>query len=188
MPTPREHGPRIQIQQVWPTVDCGRYPVKRTVGEPVEVRADIFRDGHEILGAAVLYRAVPSRRWLEAPLVLLNNDRWRGSFVPDALGRWQFTVAAWVDRRASWRDEVRRKHEGGQSDLASELQEGAALLGVASLDLETALADTSEDRSELTLLPRPLELVVDPVLARFGAWYELFPRSWGGFRGVAEVL
>ncbi len=26
------------------------------------------------------------------------------------------------------------------------------------------------------------------MLARFGSWYELFPRSWGGFRGVADVL
>ena len=24
--------------------------------------------------------------------------------------------------------------------------------------------------------------------ARFGAWYELFPRSWGGFKGVQKVL
>jgi starch synthase (maltosyl-transferring) len=33
-----------------------------------------------------------------------------------------------------------------------------------------------------------LEVEVDPVLARFGSWYELFPRSWGGFKGVAKVL
>ena len=35
---------------------------------------------------------------------------------------------AWVDRFESWRDELRRKVEAGQTDLASELQEGAALL------------------------------------------------------------
>ena len=29
---------------------------------------------------------------------------------------------------------------------------------------------------------------VDPELARFGAWYELFPRSWGGFEGVEKAL
>jgi starch synthase (maltosyl-transferring) len=188
MSLPREPGSRIQIQDVWPSVDCGRFPVKRTVGEPVEVWADVFRDGHDVLGAAVLYRRPPSRRWLEAPLVHTGNDRWRGTFVPDELGRWQFSVAAWVDQHASWRDEVRRKHEAGQADLASELQEGAALLGRGSLDVATALADDSADRSELTTLARPLEVIVDPLLARFGAWYELFPRSWGGFRGVARVV
>src|SRR5205823_14828014 len=63
-----------------------------------------------------------------------------------------------------------------------------ALLGVESLDVETALASTAEDRSEVTRLRHPLQIDVDRELARFGAWYELFPRSWGGFRGVERVL
>src|SRR5205814_6055357 len=62
------------------------------------------------------------------------------------------------------------------------------LFGVESLDLATALASTAEDRSEVTQLPKALEIDVDRELARFGAWYELFPRSWGGFRGVERVL
>ena len=33
-----------------------------------------------------------------------------------------------------------------------------------------------------------LEVDVDRERARFGAWYELFPRSWGGFKGVESVL
>ena len=32
--------------------------------------------------------------------------------------------------------------------------------------------------------PQPLRLEVDRVRARFGSWYELFPRSWGGLPGV----
>ena len=32
------------------------------------------------------------------------------------------------------------------------------------------------------------ELDVDRPRARFGAWYELFPRSFGGLSGVAGVL
>ena len=31
-------------------------------------------------------------------------------------------------------------------------------------------------------------LEVDRVRARFGSWYELFPRSWGGLKGVQEQL
>ena len=32
------------------------------------------------------------------------------------------------------------------------------------------------------------EIDVDRERARFGAWYELFPRSWGGFDGVERAL
>jgi len=188
MPTPQTRPPRIQIEDVWPAIDCGRYPAKRTLGEPVEVRADIFRDGHEVLGAAVRFKGPGMRQWGEAPMEHVENDRWAGTFTPDALGRWQFNVLAWVDRLASWRDELRRKIEGGQTDLASELREGAALLGVETLDAATGLASTQTDRSEVTQLGRPLEVEIDRELARFGAWYELFPRSWGGFQGVEKIL
>src|SRR5205085_1133523 len=137
-PVPRrrnESPPRIQIQRVEPQVDCGRFPVKRTVGDEVVVTATIFRDGHDVLGATVRFRPPGARRWREAPLEPLGNDEWHGSFVVDRCGRWSFTVAAWTDRVASWQDEVRRKLEGGQTDLAAELSEGQALLG-ADLTLD----------------------------------------------------
>jgi starch synthase (maltosyl-transferring) len=59
---------------------------------------------------------------------------------------------------------------------------------VPELDAETALAGTEEDRWEVTDLTRPLAIDVDRERARFGSWYELFPRSWGGFAGVERVL
>src|SRR5258706_291451 len=65
MNLPQSRPPRIQIEVVWPEIDCGRYPVKRSVGDAVEVWATIFRDGHETLGAAVLYRAPGSTTWQE---------------------------------------------------------------------------------------------------------------------------
>jgi starch synthase (maltosyl-transferring) len=188
MPRPRkEPPPAIQIRDVEPQVDCGRHPVKRVVGESVDVSATIYRDGHDILGAAIRYRAPGGRRWREAPLEPLGNDRWRGSFTVDAPGRWTFTVAAWTDRVASWQNEVTRKLEGGQTDLAGELSEGRALLG-ADVSLEEALAAKSTDRHGQVELDLKLGVDVDPELARFGAWYELFPRSWGGFAGVEKVL
>ena len=116
------------------------------------------------------------------------NDRWPGSFTVDRPGRWTFTVKAWVDRFESWRDELRRKVEAGQTDLDGELAEGAALLKVLRLDVETALAGTERDRSEETRLLRDLGVDADRERARFGSWYELFPRSWGGFAGVERVL
>ncbi len=188
MPLPKTKPPRIQIQDPWPSIDCGRYPVKRTLGDVVEVWADIFRDGHEQLGAAVRYRAPGAKEWREAPMRHVDSDRWTGSFVVDELGRWTFAVSAWVDRFASWREELRRKVQGGQKDLASELAEGAALMGFVSLDVESGLATTASDRSEPTALASGLEVDADAQLARFSAWYELFPRSWGGFEGVERVL
>jgi starch synthase (maltosyl-transferring) len=188
MPTPRadEPPPRIQILGVWPQVDCGRFPVKRTVGDPVHVWADVFRDGHETLGAAVRFKA-PGGKWQEAPLRPLGNDRWAGSFEVDRCGRYSFRIAAWHDRIASWQDELRRKVEAGQKELASELAEGALLLSRDELTAEEALDSRIEDRHALTESPE-LEVDVDRERARFGAWYELFPRSWGGFAGVEKIL
>ena len=52
MPLPKTTQPpaRIQIQAIEPIVDCGRYAVKRTVGDRVDVYATIFKDGHDTLG------------------------------------------------------------------------------------------------------------------------------------------
>jgi starch synthase (maltosyl-transferring) len=186
-PARRDPPPAILIRDVEPQVDCGRYPVKRVVGEDVVVTATIFRDGHDVLGAAIRYRPPGVRRWREAPLESLGNDGWRGSFNVDAPGRWAFGVIAWTDRIASWQREVTRKLEGGQTDLAGELSEGRALLG-EDVSLEEALAIQSDDRHGEVELNVKLGVEVDVELARFGAWYELFPRSWGGFAGVEKVL
>ena len=189
MPPPNttDPPPRIQIQHIEPLVDCGSHPVKRIVGDAVDVFATIFKDGHDVLGAAVRVRAPGERKWREVPLVHLGNDRWQGSFAPDRCGIWQFAIAAWTDRIATWQDEVRRKIDGGQTDLSGELAEGALLIGGSALTVDDGLAAPAGDRHGETT-SATLEVDVDRELARFGAWYELFPRSWGGFRGVAESL
>src|SRR2546425_636128 len=162
---PSQHPPpRIQIQNVWPQLDCGRFAVKRTVGDRVEVWANVFRDGHEVLGVAIRYKR-PGGRWQEAPMHALGNDRWSGSFEVDRCGRWYYRVQAWHDRIASWQDEVRRKVEARQEDLASELSEGAALLGRESVTVEEGLAAEIEDRHEPAESPQ-LELDVDRPRAR----------------------
>ncbi len=189
MPLPRtnEPPPRIQIQRVTPQADCGRHAVKRTVGDTVEVTARIFRDGYETLGAAIRHRPPGATRWSEAPLEPLGNDEWAGTFEVDRPGIWCFRIEAWVDRVASYRDEIRRKVDGGQVDLAGELSEGAVLLGRGSLTVEEALAAEPGDRSEKAWSDT-YDVNVDRELARFGSWYELFPRSWGGFEGVRAQL
>jgi starch synthase (maltosyl-transferring) len=156
----------------------------------VEVWATLLRDGHEMLGGALRFRRVGARRWRETPMASIpeDADRWHGSFTADALGRWQFGIVAWVDRVASWRRELERKVAAGQRDLASELSEGAALLGVPGLTVEEGLAAETGDRSEQVVAEQTLDVVVDAARASFGCWYELFPRSWGGFVGVEKLL
>src|SRR4051794_20548641 len=189
MTLPKTNDPprRIQIQRVTPQIDCGRYAVKRTAGDRVDVTATIFRDGHETLGAAVRYKPAGATRWQEASLEPRGNDYWEGSFVVESPGTWCYRVEAWVDRVASYHHELQRKVDAGQEDLSGELAEGAVLLGKERVTVEEALAAPAGDGSEKTWSP-PLEVDVARELARFGAWYELFPRSWGGFEGVRAVV
>ncbi|HEY7420424.1 MAG TPA: alpha-1,4-glucan--maltose-1-phosphate maltosyltransferase [Gaiellaceae bacterium] len=187
MAIPKTTPARIQIQEVSPQVDCGRYPVKRTVGDTIAVTARIFRDGHETLGAAVRHKGPGTTRWSETPLEALGNDVWNGSFEVDRPGLWSFRIEAWVDRVASFQDELRRKVAAGQADLTSELSEGARLLGDEELTVDQALAAPAGTRSEKATSVN-YSVDVDRGLARFGSWYELFPRSWGGFAGVRELL
>jgi starch synthase (maltosyl-transferring) len=184
---PKTTPARIQIQEVSPQVDCGRYPVKRTVGDKVEVTARIFRDGHETLGAAIRHKRPDATRWSESPLEPLGNDVWAGSFEVDRPGLWSFRIEAWVDRVASFQEELRRKVAAGQADVGGELSEGAVLLGDEQLTVEKALAAPIGARSEKAW-STTYSVDVDRVLSRFGSWYELFPRSWGGFAGVRELL
>jgi starch synthase (maltosyl-transferring) len=217
---------RIVIQYPTPAVDDGRYPAKRVVGDTVDVEADIFRDGHDILRAVVRYKPPQARNWREAEMqridAHLGGVRWAGNFEVDTTGRWEYTIEAWTDVFGTWRDELERKVTAQQHDLAGELSEGVQLLQQATSEaksksdralMEHAIATLSaEDVPETAkhdvalgpelfatlerIQPRhgsvaidpPLNIEVDRTLAKFGAWYELFPRSWGGLKGVQTQL
>jgi starch synthase (maltosyl-transferring) len=45
-----------------------------------------------------------------------------------------------------------------------------------------------EPRHGAVTLEHPIPIEVDRERAKFGAWYELFPRSWGGLRDVKQQL
>ena len=181
--------PRIQIQNVEPQVDCGRYPVKACLGDDVRVSATIFRDGHSRIGGVVRFRARGTRRWREVALEARGNDRFEATVTPDALGRWELRIQAWSDPYASWLDEYDRKVAAGQADLGGELSEGAVLFGAGTVDEWRAAAAGHSDRERHgSVKGSVLGVDVERERARFGAWYELFPRSFGGFKGVAAVL
>ena len=105
---------RVIIENVWPEIDGGRSPVKRVVGDVVEVWADIFTDGHEKIAAAVIYRVAGDAEWRWAPMRFYDNDRWVGRFAVERNARYEFTIEAWRDPFSSWLDEIRKKLAAGQ--------------------------------------------------------------------------
>jgi starch synthase (maltosyl-transferring) len=151
----------------------------------------------------------------------VKGDRWEGSFPVSEMGDWTWTLQAWTDPFAAWREELERKIAFGEPDLAGELSEGAVMLREAAANaqdedervIEYALSviedpkapatakydaalgtelyaavEHAQERHECTTLEPELTIEVDRVRARFSTWYELFPRSWGGFKGVTEQL
>jgi len=122
---------RIVIEGVSPEIDGGRFPAKSTVGHRFEVEADIFGDGHDKIDAALLSRFKGDKAWHEAPMVPFDNDRWRGAFRPDRNGPYEYTLIAWRDLFASWREEVSKKHAAGQP-ISLELEEGRRLVAAGA--------------------------------------------------------
>jgi starch synthase (maltosyl-transferring) len=200
---------RVVIEGVTPQVDDGRYAIKRAIGQTVRVEADIFVDGHDKLSCRLHYRSHDQQTWREVAMKPLVNDRWYGSFPVESVGRYYYTLSAWVDHFKSWRYELSRRVQ--REDIALALQMGADLVHAASQratggdqawlksradalvgkhDLEdrlqyalseelAAMVERYPDRELATYFDRELAVIVDHQRARFSTWYELFPRSWG---------
>ena len=58
LPPAAELKRTVVIENIGPTVDGGRYPLKREVGAVLEVSADIFKEGHDVLLAFLNFRRV----------------------------------------------------------------------------------------------------------------------------------
>jgi starch synthase (maltosyl-transferring) len=214
---------RVIIEGVQPEIDCGRFPIKRVVGEEVVVEADVFIDGHEALSCALLHRKKGTTRWLHVLMEPLVNDRWRAAFPVAELGRYQYTVVGWHDPFKGWVRDLKKRLDAEQDvsvdlligaqlieDAASRVPKGGAaklqavaeqlrgdLTRAVELALDEQLATLMTlyaDRENATQYGKQLEVVVDPVQARFSTWYELFPRSastdrkHGTFRDVEGWL
>ncbi len=122
---------RVVIERVEPEVDGGRFPIKRTVGEEVRVRADIYADGHDLLGAVLLYRTVGESAWVEVPMRMVNNDRWETRFRVETLGRYVYTIVAWVDAFRTWSADLQKRAAAGQ-DIAVDVLIGAEIVRAAA--------------------------------------------------------
>ncbi|MBW3539851.1 MAG: alpha-1,4-glucan--maltose-1-phosphate maltosyltransferase [Planctomycetes bacterium] len=198
---------RVVIEGVRPEIDCGRFAVKRTVGENIRVEADVFGDSHDVLSAMLLYRR-GADGWNEVPMEPLVNDRWRGEFRVTDVGKYVYTIAGWVDRFLTWHRDFKKRVAAAQK-VGMDLEIGARLVEAA---VERAAGDDARrlsawvrrlrdpeaarhveqicEEAELpelmrryasrdfaTTYGRELQVQVDRERARFSAWYELFPRS-----------
>ena len=209
---------RAVIDRVIPEIDCGRFPVKRTIGDRMVVEADVFGDGHDRIACMLGYRHELDRDWTEVPMRALVNDRWRGEFDIGRLGRYRYTVTAWVDHFLSWREDFKRRVD--PADIASAALVGGKLIAEAAnratradaqrlrewgkqlietintqeivriaLDEEMALvAQRYPDRRYAAVYEKELKIIVDRTRARFSSWYELFPRSTSPVAGRHGTL
>ncbi len=200
--------PRLAIEAASPCVDGGRFPARRIVGDLVEVEADVIADSHDKLAVMLQWRGpdFDGDTWREAPMHLINNDRWTAAFPLQQLGVHHYRIQAWRDAYATFADELTKKHAAGVR-IALELQEGAALVAKAAERAAPALkaalsalvrqlaGQDADARRETLLSPetaalmanaddRPLAAMLDSVpiqaeriAAGFAAWYEVFPRS-----------
>src|SRR5271168_3637938 len=100
---------RVIIEGVYPAIDAGRFPAKRTLGDQVRVEADIFTDGHDSISASLLAHRQGSDKWIEIPMQPLVNDRWTASFRVGELGRYGFKVQGWVDHFETWRRDLLKR-------------------------------------------------------------------------------
>ena len=201
-------GPRFLIEDIYPCVDGGRYPIKRIAGENVEVWADIFREGHDVVAAALLWRAETGSDWQREPMQLHGNDRWHGRFTPPKPGAYLFAIEAWTDQFETWRKEFTLRQKAGQ-DLLLPAHEGQELLAklmpedrkarfvveafIKKLTVEgdpgdllderlAAAMGKTEARPDLTR-SQVIPLLAERERARAGAWYEMVPRSQGTVAG-----
>lgn len=198
----------FHIEDVYPCVDGGRFPVKRVAGEEFEVWADVFRGGHDIISVHLVWRLETERDWRRTPMALHENDRWSGRFTPAEPGRYVYAIEAWTDEYATWRHGLELKQKAGQ-DVTLDLLEGAALLtraqfgskasaavivrqceeyletGSASALLTPELTEAMSDGQKRADLTRSqlFPLVIDRQRGVAGAWYEMIPRSQGKVHG-----
>ncbi|WP_426245260.1 maltotransferase domain-containing protein [Nocardioides sp. LHG3406-4] len=157
---------RIPIMDVHPVVDLGRLPAKATVGEPLPVRASVFREGHDRLGAEVVLTGPDGVR--RAPVRMVEHpqipDRYDALVTPDQPGDWTFEVHGWSDPVATWQHNAGLKIPAGV-DVELMFTEGRLLLN-------RVIAGGGLTDSERSVLTGAAEAAADdarPVQARLAA-------------------
>lgn len=146
---PSEGRCRVVIEGVTPEIDGGRFPVKRVLEDTVVVEADIFTDGHDAVSAILQHRKSGDDDWTETSFDPLVNDRWRAAFKVTELGRYEYTILAWVDHLKSWHRDFEKKVEAEAQTLV-DVKIGAEMIESA------ASRATGKDRAALRSWARVL--------------------------------
>jgi starch synthase (maltosyl-transferring) len=177
MKKPTEGRQRIVIEEIQPTVDDGRYPAKRVLGDAVEVTAAIFGDGPDHVAARLLYRHASQRKWQTTNFTALPNDLWSATFSvgspgeTDKLGPWLFTIEAWIDHFDTWIDDLAKRlaaqpvpgPSATQNDSAQDIPL-ALRIGANHLDAASSRAKGT-DAKKLKLAAENLRTLADANLA-----------------------
>ncbi len=174
MQKPADGRKRVVIESVDPEIDAGRYPIKRIVGDTVEVEADVFADGHDHVAARLLFRFHDDAEWTAVAMQPLGNDRWRGEFPVTRMGEYLYAVAGWVDHFDTWRSDLEKRIDAGQN-IRVDLLSGAYLVEQAA---ERAGRDDADALRRWALVVRATEdldaaqaAALDPALAAMMALY-----------------
>jgi starch synthase (maltosyl-transferring) len=152
---------RVVIDHVTPSIDGGRNPFKRVIGDWIPFHANVFADSHDLLQVELRIRKIETSDWLIIPMNALGNDEFEATYRTDQIGLFEFEVAGVIDHYASWYEGFKKKHAEGMpldiecrigaellehaADRASEehaeqLREWAALLGDSSVDIENRIS------------------------------------------------
>jgi len=147
-----ERLPTVVIENVEPCLDGGRYPIKRVIGQVLNVSADIFKEGHDQVCADLKWRKIGDPEWNRTQMRPLENDRWAGvcHFIENALH--EYTIEAWEDRFKSWQGEYAKKYGAGNTALRTELDEGSNLIQQAA-----ARAARKQDKDRLNIFAKQLK-------------------------------
>ena len=198
---------RIVIENVLPQLDGGINPIKRVVNQNVNVTADVFSDGHDVIECCVKYKNERDKNWQEVRMQPTENDSWNASFKVEKQGFFTYFVEGWVDYALNWQHGTHRKIQDNQY-VKSELLEGAEYVRAILDEVDHNEKDylntlihyfTNEHeydnaireavsphlKSIFTKHPKrlllnkslDLKVYVDRKKALFSTWYEFFPRS-----------
>lgn len=199
--------PRIAIEHVTPSVNCGQFAARAVVQRPVSVDADVFTEGIEHVAARLLWRRREQTSWHSVPMAAVGNDRWHGEFTPEHPGHHVFTIEARLDHWSTYCAELEKKRNAGIS-IHLEVEEGRQLVAAAlertqgrihaALErFHQRLSGATDEIAAEKLLAGPIRLLmqqlclddtpaypehplplwVDRTAAVYASWYELFPRS-----------
>jgi starch synthase (maltosyl-transferring) len=165
---------RFAIEDMTPSVACGRYPAKAVVGERVPVSVTAYGEGHDALGCNVVWQGPGGRSGPFTRMHPAGEDRWSAEIRPDEIGEWTYHVEAFHDPYLTWRNAVEKKLAAGQGEgeLANDLAEGAALLRRA------AAAVPERDRAAVRVAATALGDSEVPLARRVSAALDVADVLW----------